>query len=153
MTELVRRDEHDLTTLDPFAGLGDLQAEFERWRQRWRDLLTAGELLPTGGFVPLADVEETDDAYVVEIELPGVDRKDIEVLTAGRRLTVTGERREKERVGILRRRTRKVGSFRYEIELPAEFVDEEVTASLHEGVLTVRLPKPASERPRRITVS
>lgn len=152
MTELVPREDRDLVTVDPFAGLLDLQAEFDRWRQRWRDLLS-GDILPAGAFVPLADVEETEDAYVVEIELPGVDRRDIEVLTTGRRLTVTGERKEKERVGVLRRRTRRVGTFRYEIEFPGEIAEDEVTASLNDGVLTVRLPKPAAERPRKVTVS
>ena len=59
------------------------------------------------GFTPRADVEETDDAYVIEVEVPGVAKKDIDVSVAGRRLTITGERKERERVGILRRRTRR----------------------------------------------
>ena len=65
---------------------------------------------------------------------------------------VTGERKERERVGILRRRTRTVGRFHYEVLLPGEVDEEAVEASLHEGVLTVRVPKPLSERPRRIPV-
>lgn len=67
-----------------------------------------------GGFTPLADVEETDDACVVEIDLPGVKRDHVAIEVAGRRLTVSGERKERERVGILRRRTRTVGRFQYE---------------------------------------
>ncbi len=59
------------------------------------------------------------------------------------KLPTEGERKERERVGILRKRTRTVGSFRYEVVLPAD---------LDEGVLTVRVPKAARERPRRITV-
>ena len=56
------------------------------------------------GFTPLADVEETDEAYLVEVELAGVKGDDIQVEVAGRRLSVSGERKERERVGILRPR-------------------------------------------------
>jgi HSP20 family protein len=104
-------------------------------------------------FVPLADIEETDDAYVVEIELPGVDRKDIDVSVTGRRVLVTGERKERERTGLIRRRTRKVGEFRYELVLPDELDPEGVDANLDGGVLTLRVPKAGSERRRRIEVT
>ena len=103
-------------------------------------------------FTPLADVEETDEAFTVEIELPGVKLEDVSVELAGSHLTVTGERKERQRVGILRRQTRTVGHFRYEVALPGEVEEAGVQASLNEGVLTVRVPKAASERPRRIPV-
>jgi len=133
----VRRSGSAPGQWDPFAGLGQLTAR----------LASAA-----GAFTPLADVEETDDAYVVEIELAGVRREDLSVEIAGSRLTVTGEREERERVGILRRRTRTVGRFYYEVDLPGEVEEGDVTADLHDGVLTVRVPKAASERPRRIAV-
>jgi HSP20 family protein len=77
---------------------------------------------------------------VVEIELAGVKRDDIDVSLDGRQLIVTGERKEKERVGILRRRTRVRGSSGYEVTLPNCDVDAEVTANYSDGVLTVRVP-------------
>ena len=106
----------------------------------------------TEGFRPPADLEESDEAYLVEIELPGVRKDDLDIEVAGRRLTVTGERREKERVGILRRRERTVGRFRYEVLVPGDIDEDGAAAGLDDGVLTVRLPKPAHERPRRIAV-
>ena len=109
--------------------------------------------LPTTGFVPRTDVEERDDAYVVELELPGVREGDVEVSLAGRRLTVSGERKEKERVGLLRRRTRNVGRFHYEVELPGAVDEDGVTASLDDGVFTVTLPKAERERAHRIKVT
>ena len=128
--------------------LSELRSQLDSLLSGWDELLSR-----TGAFTPLADVEETDEAYLAEIELPGVKIEDLSVEVAGRRLTVTGERKERERVGILRRRTRTVGRFHYEVILPGEVDEESVTASLHEGVLTVRVPKPASERPRRIPVT
>ncbi|MDQ4090659.1 MAG: Hsp20/alpha crystallin family protein [Actinomycetota bacterium] len=125
-------------------------------RHHRRDSLLAGgdDLFSRiGAFTPLADVEETDDAYLAEIELPGIGSDDLSVEVAARRLTVTGERKEKERVGILRKRTRTVGRFHYEVLLPGEVDEENVQASLEAGVLTVRVPKPVSQRPRRIPVT
>ncbi|WP_347060603.1 Hsp20/alpha crystallin family protein [Blastococcus sp. HT6-30] len=105
------------------------------------------------GWAPLADVEETDDAYVVEIDLPGVKRDDIDIQLGDRRLTVSGEVKDKERTGILRRRTRRIGQFQYSVTLPAEVDADEVSAQLDEGVLTVRVPKPEQAKPRRIQIS
>ena len=89
---------------------------------------------------------------VIEVEVPGVNKKDIDVSVAGRRLTITGERKEKERVGILRRRTRRVGRFEYDIQLPGDVDDKGVGAELADGVLTVRVPKATTERARRIEI-
>ncbi len=144
----IRHQQRDLTGSEGFRGLAQLRNQLDSLLSGWDELLSNA-----GAFTPLADLEETDDAYVAEIELPGVKLEDLSVEVAGRRLTVTGERKERERVGILRRRTRTVGRFQYEVLLPGELDESGVEASLHEGVLTVRVPKPASERPRRIPVT
>jgi HSP20 family protein len=106
-----------------------------------------------GIWTPLADVTETDDAYLVEIEVPGVNRKELTVEVVGSELRVTGEIVEKEKVGWLRRRTRRIGEFAYHTRLPAGIDTDEVTADLADGVLTVRVPKTEKDRPRRITVN
>lgn len=103
-------------------------------------------------FTPLADVEEHDDAYLIEVELPGVQKGDIDIEIADRRVSVRGERKEKERVGILRRRERTVGRFSYEVVLPGTVDESDVHASLDDGVLTIRVGKPADARPRRIPI-
>ncbi|MDY7104649.1 MAG: Hsp20/alpha crystallin family protein [Actinomycetota bacterium] len=137
---------------DPFAELDALNQRLRRYLDSWDRFpsLLDGQGL---GFTPLADVEETDDAYLVEVELPGVKRNDIDVTLSGRQLTVSGERKEKERTGILRRRTRVTGRFYYEVTLPAADPDAEVSAGYDDGVLTIRVPKPEADRPRRIPVT
>lgn len=145
-----RSSDDDAARWDPLAELGRLNQQLAGYLDSWRSL--PGLFGGGDGFTPLADVEETDDAYVVEVELPGAKREDVDVELAGRRLVVSGERKERERVGILRRRTRTVGRFRYEVVLPGEVDEAGVEASLGEGVLTVRVPKAAGARPRRIEV-
>jgi HSP20 family protein len=108
---------------------------------------------PAGMWTPLADVTETDDAYLVEIEVPGVKRKNLTVEIAGGELRVTGEIVEKEKVGWLRHRSRRVGQFAYRTLVPGDIDTDHVTADLAEGVLTVRLPKTEAAKPRRITVN
>jgi HSP20 family protein len=105
-----------------------------------------------GTWIPLADIEETDDAWVIEAELPSVERKDINVELRDNELVITGEIKEKERKGVLRRRTRRRGQFEYRVTLPGHPNEEGIEANLHEGVLTVRVPKAEKERPRRIDV-
>jgi HSP20 family protein len=101
---------------------------------------------------PLVDIEETDDAWIVEAEVPGVDRDDVSVELRDSELAITGEVKERERKGILRRRARPVGRFDYRVTLPGAADPESVEAKLADGVLTVRVPKPEQARPRRIEV-
>ena len=130
---------------DPFRELDQL---YERMNHLWE----AGAQDASTAWVPLGDVEETDDAYLVEVELPGVERDDIDIEVNGRELTVSGEVKEKERTGIMRRRTRKVGEFTYAVTLPGDVDSDNVTARLENGVLTVRVPKSQRDKPRRIAI-
>jgi HSP20 family protein len=103
-------------------------------------------------WAPLADISETDDAWIIEAELPGVDPDDVNVELRDSELAIWGELKEREREGVLRRRTRRVGQFDYRVTLPGEADPDRIEARLDDGVLTVRVPKPEQARPRRIEV-
>lgn len=144
-----RSDRAELARWDPFD-------ELERFDQMVARLLDPRWRWPSSWaevFTPLADVEETDDAYVVELELPGVTRDQVQIEVSGRRLRVHGERTERVRTGVLRRRERTIGRFSFEVVLPGDLDSDAVEAHLEHGVLTVRLPKPEVDRPRRIPIS
>jgi len=141
-------DRTDVVPKDSFEGIDGFNRQLASLLDSWRRL---PEVIGNG-FTPLADIEETADAYLVEIELPGVRRDDVDIEIAGRRVSVRGERKEKERVGMLRRRERTVGRFSYEVTLPGDVDEEGVEAHLNEGVLNLRIPKPERERPRRIQI-
>ncbi len=133
---------------DPPREFEDLQA---RLGQLMEGALT-GVLSPDSIWVPLADIEETDDAWIVEAELPGVKRKDMNVDVRDSEVVVTGEIKEKERKGLLRRRTRPVGKFEYRVVLPGDVNADNVDASLDDGLLTIRIPKAERARQRRIEI-
>ena len=136
----------DLATWDPFRELDDLA-------DRVNSLWETGFGGRFDRWAPLTDVEEHEDAYTVEIELPGVQRDDVDVQLLDRTVTVAGEVKEKERTGVLHRRTRRVGRFQYAVTLPGDVDADAVEASLREGVLTIRVPKSAEAKPRRIAIS
>lgn len=102
---------------------------------------------------PAADLSETDDAYVVEVELPGVPREHIDVAVAGNELAITGELKERERAGMLRQRTRRWGRFEYRTTLPQDVDADKIDATLSEGVLTVRVPKTERGKSRKVEIT
>ena len=144
----IRPREADSSRWDPWAELNRFNQQLSQYLSNWGEPTSSiGDV-----FIPMADVEESDDAYLVEVELPGVKREDVSLEVSGRQLTVSGERKERERVGILRKRTRSVGRFQYQVTLPGQGDEAGVEASMDEGVLSVRVPKAVAERPRRIEV-
>ncbi len=101
---------------------------------------------------PMVDIEEQDDVYVLEAELPGVKRQDLNIEIVGNELAITGEIKEQERKGVLRKQTRRTGRFEYRIGLPAQVDADKVDASLDNGVLTVRVPKAERAQRRKVEI-
>jgi HSP20 family protein len=131
--------------------------DFEQAAQRMRRLLDetfsgAPLLAEVAAWTPPVDVEETDDAYVVEAEVPGVKREDVNVELVGNELTISGEIVERERVGIIRRRTRRTGRFEYRVALPEGVDGDKIEARLDKGVLTVKVPKAQRAEHKKIEV-
>lgn len=142
----------------PFHALGwgePMAAEFDDLFERMNRFLeaAAGTAPAAMAFSPLADLHETDNAYVVEAELPGLKRDNIDVEISERELRIAGEYREREREGVMRRGTRHTGRFEYRALLPAGVKAEEITATLADGVLTVTVPKAQAAKPKHIEVT
>lgn len=109
-----------------------------------------------GMIMPSVDVHETDQAFMVTAELPGIDLKDVELSLDDNVLTLRGEKRSEgnEEQGGRRYSERSFGRFERSIPLPAEVDAERVEASCENGVLKVTLPKnmQARDRSRRIEI-
>jgi HSP20 family protein len=129
---------------DPFS---EMEGLYDRMGQLMQGLTGDLPVLPA-----VADIEETDDAYIVELDVPGVKRDDINVEVRENLVRISGEIKERERVGLLRRQERPVGKFEYLVTLPSEVDPDKVEGSLSDGVLTLRLGKAAKSQPRRIEI-
>ncbi|NUQ99407.1 MAG: Hsp20/alpha crystallin family protein [Streptomyces sp.] len=155
MTTPVRRHPGGRLQERPVGWARNPLAEFDELLNSMSGLLesTVGSAAPVTAWTPSADVTESDDAFHVEIELPGVKAKDIDIETTGQELVVTGEIKEKERKGVLRRSTRRTGSFEYRLLLPGEVDTDKITAEMKDGVLTVAVPKAEVAKPRHIEIN
>ena len=138
----------------PMAALGaDLDA-FDRvfeglWNGFPRTLSKA-----QGGYQPRLDVAETPDAFRVEVDLPGLDEKDIEVSLEDGVLTLKGMRHAEaiEDGTHLHRRESWRGQFSRSLRLPTDVDAEGVKAVYKSGVLSVTLPKVPEAQPRTIPI-
>jgi HSP20 family protein len=146
-----RRDERTPERWEPFAHLEDVRRQMDRV---FDELMGGAPAVVQGdAWSPLVDVEETDDAWIIEADVPGAKREDIDVELHDDELTIRGEVKERERVGMLRRRTRRTGQFDYRVRVPGDLDENAIEAKLDDGVLTVRVPKGERTRPRRIQVT
>jgi HSP20 family protein len=157
----VRRNG-DVTT-QPVQGRG---AEWEPWRfmrslLSWDPFRELGSpLLPSYGegvespLVAAFDVKDTPEAFVFRADVPGLKDKDLEVQISGNRLTIRGTREaeQKQPGHTYYTYERSYGSFARSFTLPESADIEKCTADLKDGVLSVVIPKKASEKPRTIAV-
>ena len=104
------------------------------------------------GFVPVLDVRETEDGYLVLVDLPGIKSEDVAVELIDQVLTISGSRAPVE-TGEAQRLERPSGSFVRRLTLPKGVDSEKVMAEYKEGVLEVRIPKRAEAKPKRIAIS
>lgn len=122
---------------------------------RWFDDMVNRTLGGWTSWSPAADLFETGEEYVLELELPGFSRDDIEITMEQGILTVAGERsREEEDVRrTYRVRERSLGRFTRSFSLPRSVQAEDVDAEFSGGILRITMPKAAEAKPRRIEVS
>jgi HSP20 family protein len=141
---------------DRWEPLGELEQVTERLRrmldQTFGGIGWPSRIAEPAGWSPLFDVEERDDAYMVEADLPGVKREDVQIELVGNELSITGQLDERERKGVMRRQTRRLGRFELRLTLPEQVDPEQVEATLANGVLTVNVPKTARAERRQIEV-
>ena len=155
-----------LQTWQPFESLRrEVDRLFEDfggslWRSPFRSPLFDVAPFRRGGAafaaLPAVDVSETDKAYEITAELPGMDEKNIEVKVANGNLTIKGEKQEEkeEKKKDYYMRERSFGSFERTFAVPDGVDADKIEASFKKGVLSVTLPKSAEAQKaeKKITV-
>lgn len=139
---------------DPFRDLMSIQNELNRLFGR---TYAGGEggTGASGTWVPTLDVFETQDRFVVAVELPGIEPDDVEVSVEDSTLTIKGQREffyKDATDESLRRIERRYGAFSRSLTLPQTADADRIGASFDKGVLTVEVPKREEAKPRKITV-
>lgn len=143
--------KHSNRWLDPFEILSDLQDDFGRLfspsiRGNTADLGRA--------LVPSLEIHEDENQYTLGIDVPGIDRKNIDISVTGNTLTLKGERNEeskKKEKGYFYTE-RRYGSFQRSVQLPSEVDSEKIVANYKDGVLEVVIPKSEKAKPKQIRV-
>ena len=149
------------TRWDPFQDLRDAQDEMAQMTQMSQMLARAlglqGQQQGSGtatAWAPALDISERKDAYLVTVELPGVEAEDLDITLEDGLLTIQGERHfaHDSSEQQFHRVERRYGAFRRSITLPAHVMAEGIQASADNGVLQILVPKMEEATAQRIQV-
>lgn len=152
MTLSMRGGRYPGRRWDPFGMLPGFDDLFDQMSRMLTNSMPDVARVSVQSWSPPVDIQETDDAYAVEADVPGVRPEDVAIELEGRELRITGEYGTVEDGDGDAQQTRRSGRFDYRITLPSEVNTESTTANLDNGVLRLQLPKASSSRRQRITV-
>ena len=148
------------TRWDPFQDLRSAQEELAQMSPVLAHALglhaqqQASGRATTTAWAPALDISERKDAYLVTVELPGVEPDDLQVTLEDGLLTIQGERHfaQDSSEQQFHRVERRYGAFRRSITLPAHVLAEGIQATVDNGVLQILVPKAEEATPKRIQV-
>lgn len=139
---------------DPTREVDSLQSEVNRVFDAFFGSGSGQAAAPARRWVPAMDLVETDEHLVLRADLPGLSEEDVAIEIKDGVLTVSGERRaeHEEKSEGFYRVERSFGSFSRSMTLPQGIEAEQVAAEFDNGVLEVRIPKPAERKPHRVAI-
>ena len=143
-----------LVRWDAARELDTLQGEMNRLFSSFFDTPTGANGATTRRWIPAMDLVETEEHFVLKADLPGMTEGDVNIEVERNVLTISGERKtehEAKKDGYYRIE-RSAGTFARSLTLPEGVDADAVTASFDNGVLEVRIPKPAEAKPRRVQI-
>jgi len=130
--------------------------EMERMRRRLGELMEEAEVGRDGEEMiePLADVQETDGEIIVTMDLPGMDKEDVDIALSSDELSVVAQRKTETGMeeGSFHQRERSYRRFERTISLPTGVKADEAHAKLESGVLKINIPKAVVTTRKRITI-
>ena len=105
-------------------------------------------------WIPRVDVNETDKEIILDVELPGIDKKDVKVEVKDNTLSISGERNQEKKTENAEscRVERHYGKFERTFALPDTVLTDNVSAKYKDGILILTLPKTEKAKPKEIAV-
>lgn len=146
MANLMRYDPfNDIARFDPFRDIEDLMRDY-RLVPAWRGADAAPPIR--------IEVTESDQAYALKAEIPGVKKEDIKVAIDGHQVTLSAEiKRESEtKEQNMLRSERYYGQQSRSFTLPQEVDDAQAVAKYHDGILELTLPKKPGTAPKQLQI-
>ena len=146
----------NLVKWDPFRELEDVSNRLNRiFGQSLARSESGQNMLAVADWAPSVDISETDSAYLIKGEIPGVKKEGVKVTIQDGMLTIQGERRqEKEEKGKKFHRIEcSYGSFARSFRVPSDADESSVKAEFKDGMLNVTLAKSEKAKPKSINVS
>ena len=145
---------------DPFQDLRSAQDEMAQMSPRLAHALglharqQGNDRAMTTAWAPALDISERKDAYLVTVEVPGVEPEDLDITMEDGLLTIKGERQftSESSEQQFHRVERRYGAFRRSITLPAQVQADHIEATFDNGVLQIVVPKAEEAKPKRIQV-
>ena len=105
------------------------------------------------GFItPPANISATNDGYLIEVDMPGVDKDGLEVTVEGNELTIIGRRKWDLPEGEICYCESPLADYRRVFELGSDVDTEKITAEMQQGVLKLHLPKSERAKPKKVEV-
>ena len=123
---------------------------FDRYFYRWPSFKDETDT----AWAPRVDINETDKEVTLDVELPGLEKKDVTVEVRDNTLTISGERTNEKKTddNYCRRVERHYGKFERTFSLSDEVDASKISAKYKNGVLSLALPKTEKALPKEITV-
>jgi HSP20 family protein len=146
----------NLVKWDPFVELEDVSKQLNRIFGRFPARAETGsEVLTMADWAPTVDITETDSAYMIKGEIPGVNKEDVKVTIEDGMITMRGERKQEkeEKDKKYHRIERSYGSFLRSFRVPDDVDENAVKAEFKDGMINVTLPKSDKSKPKSINVS
>ncbi len=140
---------------NPFQDLVSLQERMNRLFEQTLDRSRGErEVMVAGTWAPAVDIYETPESIVLQAELPGLGKDDIDIQVRDNVLTLKGERRSEKEVkeGNYLRVERAYGGFQRAFTLPAAVQADKIRAVFKDGVLDVSIPKAEEAEPKQIKI-
>jgi HSP20 family protein len=143
-----------LTRWDPFREMTNLQSTLNRILSQDYARRSEDDLMTSGTFIPPVDIYEDEHKFTLNVEVPGMEEKDIDIRLENNTLTVRGERtfHKEEKEENFHRIERRFGAFSRSFTLPNTVDSENVNANYVNGVLKIELVKKQEAKPKQIKV-
>ncbi len=148
----------NLVKWDPFGELENVSKQLTRILGSSFPARTgsgSSEVLTMADWAPTVDITETDTAYMIKGEIPGVDKEDVNVTIEDGIITMRGERKQEkeEKDKKFHRIERSYGSFLRSFRVPDDVDETAVKAEFKDGMINVTLPKSGKAQAKLINVS